>query len=46
MIKFKKRKIFITSQTKVEFLNEKMKAMQRIKNNQFKMTKAIQIIIN
>lgn len=40
MIDFEERKIFILSQIKIKFLNEEIKTMQRIKNDQFKATKA------
>ena len=46
MMKFEERRVFIMSQTEAELLNEEMKAMQRIKNDQFKMTKAAQIIVD
>ena len=46
MINFEKRKIFIMSQTEAELLNEKIKTMQRIKNDQFKMTKTVHITID
>jgi len=42
MIEFEERKIFIMSQTDAELLNEEMKTMQRIKNDQFKAAKAAQ----
>jgi len=42
MIEFEGRKIFIMSQTDAELLNEEMKTMQRIKNDQFKAAKAAQ----
>lgn len=43
---FEKRRIFIMSQTKNELLNEEMKAMQRIENDQFKVAKATQTTID
>jgi len=45
MIDFEERKIFILSQTEAELLNEEMKTMQRIKNDQFKAAKAAQITV-
>ncbi len=45
MIDFEEWKIFILSQTEAELLNGKMKTMQRIKNDQFKATKAAQITV-
>jgi len=45
MIDFEGRKIFILSQTEAELLNEEMKTMQRIKNDQFKAAKAAQITV-
>jgi len=45
MIEFEERKIFIMSQTDAELLNEEMKTMQRIKNDQFKAAKAAQTTV-
>ena len=42
MIFFERRQVFIISQTDVGLLNGEMKAMQRIKNDQFKAAKANQ----
>jgi len=46
MIEFEERKVFIMSQTKARLFNEEMKAMQRIKNDQFKATKAAQFTVD
>ncbi len=45
MIEFEERKVFIMSQTKARLFNEEMKAMQRIKNDQFKAAKATQFTV-
>lgn len=42
MIEFEGRKVFIMSQTEAGLFNGEMKAMQRIKNDQFKAAKAAQ----
>ncbi|MCJ1280630.1 Glutamine-rich protein 2 [Puttea exsequens] len=42
MIEFEGRKVFIMSQTEAGLFNGEMKAMQRIKNDQFKAVKAAQ----
>ena len=42
MIEFEGRKVFIMSQTEAGIFNREMKAMQRIKNDQFKAAKAAQ----
>lgn len=42
MIAFEGRQVFIMSQTEARLLNGEMKAMQRIKNDQFKAAKANQ----
>ena len=42
MIEFEGRKVFIMSQTEARLFNGEMKAMQRIKNDQFKAAKAAQ----
>ncbi len=45
MIEFEGRKVFIMSQTEAGLFNEEMKAMQRIKNDQFKAAKAAQFTV-
>ncbi len=45
MIEFEGRKVFIMSQTDAGLLNGEMKAMQRIKNDQFKAAKAAQTTV-
>ena len=45
MIEFEGRKVFIMSQTETGLLNGEMKAMQRIKNDQFKAAKAAQFTV-
>jgi hypothetical protein len=45
MIEFEGRKVFIRSQTEAGLLNGEMKAMQRIKNDQFKAAKAAQYTV-
>ena len=45
MIEFEGRKVFIMSQTEAGLLNGEIKAMQRIKNDQFKPIKASQTIV-
>jgi len=46
MIEFEERKVFIMSQIEARLFNEEMKTMQRIKNDQFKATKAAQFIVS
>jgi len=46
MIEFEERKVFIMSQIEAGLFNEEMKTMQRIKNDQFKATKATQFTID
>ncbi|KAL8823039.1 MAG: hypothetical protein Q9191_006239 [Dirinaria sp. TL-2023a] len=46
MMKFEGRRVLIMSQTEAGLLNEEMKAMQRIKNDQFKVTKAAQTTVD
>lgn len=45
MIEFEGRKVFIMSQTEAGLFNGEMKAMQRIKNDQFKAVKAAQFTV-
>lgn len=45
MIEFEGRKVFIMSQTEAGLSNGEMKAMQRIKNDQFKAAKAAQFTV-
>ena len=45
MIEFEGRKVFIMSQTEAGLFNGEMKAMQRIKNDQFKAAKAAQFTV-
>lgn len=45
MIEFEGRKVFIMSQTEAGLFNGEMKAMQRIKNDQFKVAKAAQFTV-
>ena len=46
MIEFKGKKVFIMSQTEAELFNEEIKAMQQIKNDQFKAAKAAQFTVS
>jgi len=43
MIEFEGRKVFIMSQTEAGLFNGEMKAMQRIKNDQFKAAKRLNL---
>ena len=45
MMEFEGRRVFIMSQTEAGLLNGEMKAMQRIKNDQFKVAKAAQTTV-